>query len=107
VDAEGPTRVVSKLWTFKEEGADWTTADFRFTRKGRNVYAFQMAYPARRIAFIRSLGLTRRAIVRAVSVLGAPSPVTFRQYEDGLLVELPEQKVCDPIPCIKAELTAG
>ena len=104
VDAEGPTRVFSKLWTFKEDAVAWTTADFRFTRKGKNVYVFQMAYPERRHAFIRSLGSSRSVDVKGVHVLGAALATPFRQYEDGLLVELPEVKVCDPLPCIKVEL---
>jgi hypothetical protein len=39
-----------------------------------------------------------------VSVLGAPGPVVWRQLEDGLLVKLPEQKVVECLPCIKATL---
>jgi alpha-L-fucosidase len=99
---EGPSRIVSGH--FKEDAIAWTTGDFRFTSKGKDVFAFQMKYPDYREAFIRSLGLTSGSKVSAVSVLGAPGPVVWRQLEDGLLVKLPEQKVVECLPCIKATL---
>jgi alpha-L-fucosidase len=102
VAMEGPTKAVSGH--FKEDAMPWTTADFRFTSKGSTVYAFQMRYPERREAFIRSLSASRGAKVKDVRVLGYDGKVTFRQCEDGLLVQLPEKKVCDLVPCIKVEL---
>lgn len=103
---EGPSRAASGH--FKEDRVPWTTADFRFTRKGNVVYAFQMRYPDNREAFIRALGLSAGAgKVARVSVLGHDGKVFFRQLEDGLLVQLPEKKVCELVPCMKVETIAG
>ena len=99
---EGPSRKVSEH--FNEDAVSWTTADFRFTSKGNTVYAFQMAYPENRQAFIRSLGAKSGHKVKSTTVLGAPTKVTFHQYEDGLLVQFPEAKVCEYLPCIKVDL---
>jgi alpha-L-fucosidase len=45
---EGPSRIVSGH--FKEDAIAWTTGDFRFTSKGKDVFAFQMKYPDHRAA---------------------------------------------------------
>ena len=102
VAGEGITQ--GESGSFKEKPLPWTTADFRFTSKGNVVYAFQMRYPERREAFIRSLSSGMGAKVKNVMVLGHDQPIFYRQLEDGLLVQLPEQKVCDLIPCIKVTL---
>jgi alpha-L-fucosidase len=102
VAGEGPQSV--EAGSFKEKQVAWTTADFRFTAKGKAVYAFQMRYPDSREAFIRSLAAAKGMKVGAVSVLGHAGKVVWRQLEDGLLVQLPEKKVCELVPCIKAEL---
>jgi alpha-L-fucosidase len=99
---EGPSRLVSGH--FKEDAVPWTTADFRFTSKGNTVYAFQMRYPESRQAFIRSLGLSSGHKVKSATVLGCSGEVVFHQYEDGLLVQLPEAKVCEYLPCVRVEL---
>jgi alpha-L-fucosidase len=99
---EGPSLLVSGH--FKEDAVPWTTADFRFTSKGNTLYAFQMRYPDNRQAFIRSLGLSSGHKVAAATVLGATGKVVFHQHEDGLLVQLPEAKVCEFVPCIKVTL---
>ena len=98
---EGPTIIQSG--SFKEKPLEWTTADFRFTAKGGSVYAFQMRYPERREAFIRSLGKSKGIEVSGVRVLGATDRVIWNQAEDGLLVQLPEKKTCDLVPCFKIE----
>ncbi len=99
---EGPSRIVSGH--FKEDAVSWSTADFRFTSRDKTVYAFQMRYPDNRQAFIRSLGLTSGHKVESATVLGVSGKVVFHQYEDGLLVQLPEKKVCEYLPCIRVEL---
>jgi alpha-L-fucosidase len=101
---EGPTRTVSNL--FKEDALSWTTADFRFTSKGDAVYAFQMHYPEHREAFIRNLGLASGVKVKEASVLGYDGKIVWRQLEDGLLVQLPANKVVDLVPCIKVKTGA-
>lgn len=100
---EGPCAIESGA--FKEKALEWTTADFRFTARGKTVYAFQMKYPERREAFVRSLGLNAgHGKVAAAGVLGHGGHVVWRQCEDGLLVQLPDEKVCDLVPCLRIEL---
>ena len=102
---EGPSRSVSGH--FKEEQLPWTTADFRFTRKDDCVYAFAMKYPDRRELFIRSFGASGGEKIQSVALLGYTGQIVFHQHEDGLLVQLPEKKVCDLVPCIKVRLVSS
>ena len=102
VAMEGPT--VHTTQGFNETKMPWTTADFRFTSKGKSVYAFQMHYPDRREAFIRTLGLAGGERVAKVEVLGHAGKLVYRQADDGLLVQFPEQRACGLVPCIKVEL---
>jgi hypothetical protein len=37
-------------------------------------------------------------------VLGYDGKIVWRQLEDGLLVKLPEKKVVELLPCIKATI---
>jgi alpha-L-fucosidase len=104
VAIEGPTRGVSGH--FKEDQLPWTTGDFRFTSKVDCVYVFQMRYPERREAFIRNLGISSGHRVAEVSLLGFDGKVVHRQLEDGLLVQLPEKRVCELVPCIKVKLAS-
>jgi alpha-L-fucosidase len=107
VAGEGPTVNQSKLWTFKEEAAAWTTADFRFTTKGSRLFAFQMGHQRdNRQAFIRSLGLESGIKVKSAKVLGTQGGY-FRQYADGLLVEFPPSIPCQLVPCIAVDLIEG
>ena len=101
-NGEGPTAM--KHGAFKEEALEWSTADFRFTSKGKCVYAFQMKYPQQRQAFIRSLGLNGGLKVKAVRLLGHDAPIQSHQAEDGLVVQLADKQVCETMPCIKVEL---
>ncbi|HCE43238.1 MAG TPA: alpha-L-fucosidase [Lentisphaeria bacterium] len=106
---EGPTQVLSQHSSFKEDAVPWTTSDFRFTlRQGSGqagkkncIYAFQMKYPERREAFIRSLGMGFGKKITSVRQLGHDGELSFRQLEDGLLVQLPERQVCENTPCLK------
>lgn len=104
VAGEGPTATVSKHESFKEDAVPWTTADFRFSARGKIVYAFQMRHPERREAFVRSLGLAGGDKVKGVTVPGHAGPVSWRQHEDGLLVRLPERNTCEIVPGLRVEL---
>lgn len=79
---------------FKESAVTWTEADFRFTRKGDIVYAYQMQRSAEGKANIKALAsnLTRR--VTSVRLLGA-GPVTFAQTTEGLYINYNEPEEID------------
>jgi alpha-L-fucosidase len=75
--------------------APYTPEDIRFTTKGGALYAFVGAWPASRIARIKSLAAgsphLSGAKVTAVSLLGYGGKVTWKQDEQGLSVDLPEK----------------
>jgi len=106
VAGEGPTVHESKAWSFKEDAANWTTADFRFTAKGASVFAFQMKAPAQQggEAFVRSLGKHAGVAVKTVRLPGGRQDLWHRQCEDGLLVRYPSTLPCATVPCIEVVL---
>jgi alpha-L-fucosidase len=91
---EGPTR--SGGGQFNENAQAWTAEDFRFTRKGDTVYAFQMAWPANRRAVIQSLKLSDGMRVKDVRMLGFDGLVPWSQTVHGLTIDLPPVPVSEP-----------
>ena len=99
--AEGPSRVV--IDRFKEDAVDWTIEDFRFTAKGKQVYAFLMKWPAGGRTVVCSLGL-QAAQVQDVALLGHNGPVRYEQTPRGLAVDLPEEKPSEFAQCLRVTL---
>ncbi len=83
---------------FNESGrSDLGAADVRFTTKGDTLYAFVMGWPEKR-ALIRALATTSKFSppkIQNVELLGYTGKVNWAQDEQGLVVEMPEQKPCD------------
>ena len=100
--AEGASQVA--IEGFKEEAVAWTIEDFRFTAKGKDVYAFQMKWPEGGKTVIRSLASGKAPVVGSVKVLGCDGPITFEQTNRGLAIDLPEQKPVDFVQCYKVTL---
>jgi alpha-L-fucosidase len=89
---EGPTKTA--VGAFQETTAKpFTAADFRFTTKGKTLYAIELGWPANREAIIHSLASRQKGggKIIAVTLLGSPAHVTFRQQKDGLHIQLPVQ----------------
>ncbi len=98
---EGPSGVV--VDGFREERVDWTSADYRFTRRGSTVYAFQMAWPADGRAIIHAL--TPEDRVASVRLLGGRPLVHDRLYPGGaLVVDLPDHAPSSYVNCLAIEL---
>jgi alpha-L-fucosidase len=97
--AEGSSQIV--IDRFKEDPVHWTIEDFRFTTKGKTVYAFQMKWPEGGKTVIRSLALGRTERVRSVTLLGHGDPLPFEQTGRGLAIDLPEQKPCEYTQCFR------
>jgi alpha-L-fucosidase len=95
---------------------------YRFTVKGDNLYAIAQSWPGE-TAVIASLatGKAPQGTITSVSLLGSPGQLKFRQDEEGLKVELPQQRPGDyayalkitglkmnpagpPIPAVMADL---
>ena len=89
---EGPTQAGGGQ--FKEDAQPWTAQDFRFTRLGDTLVAFQMAWPADRRALIKSLPLGGGVQVVEVRLVGHEGLLPWCQTEAGLQVDLPPQPPC-------------
>jgi alpha-L-fucosidase len=99
VFGEGPSGVVIRGFT--EDRVDWTSSDFRFTRKGDIVYAFQMAWPNDGRAVVRSLA--DHETVTGVRLLGH-GPVPFDQSHGILVVRLPDTPPTDVANCLALDI---
>jgi len=77
---------------------DMTYEDFRYTTKGKTLYAFVMGWPdTKRQVVIRPLssnGGSRAASIQDVQLLGH-GKVEFRRTEEGLTILLPDQRPCE------------
>jgi alpha-L-fucosidase len=102
VAGEGPSSVL--IEGFREEAVPWTIEDFRFTSKGKQVYAFPMKWPEGGRTVVRSLALGAVASVAEVKLLGYDGPVKFEQTTRGLAVDLPEVKPTEFAQCLRVTL---
>jgi alpha-L-fucosidase len=90
---------------FREDELDWQPTDYRFTCKGKVVYAFQMGWPEGGTALIKAFSSgsgtggyrLKLADVQAVELLGYEGQVSFAHGEEGLSIGgLPEKR---PVRC--------
>jgi alpha-L-fucosidase len=86
---------------FREEAVNWTETDYRFTCKGKTVYAFMMKAPESRAAVIRSLSPEEKVV--SVRLLGGGTLPFSRNY-GVLTVKLPEQLPTAYTNCLALEL---
>jgi alpha-L-fucosidase len=101
VAGEGPMR--PEAGAFKEDRAEWTAEDFRFTCSGNTVFAFQMKTAEDGKAAIRSLGKQSGDRVSSVRLLGSDAPVQFSQGEQALEVQAPAA-AGGILPCLAVTL---
>lgn len=87
VAGEGGSAAVAGA--FKEAAVEWSAEDFRFTRKGETVYAYQMRWPSNGVATIHTLASGASGQVAAVQLLGH-GQVAFEQTEQALQITLPQ-----------------
>lgn len=87
---EGPTQVRSGSF-HDVDTENYTEHDFRFTTKGRTLYAIELAWPTGGEAVIHSLGTAGRGSVKSVNLLGSERSIRFEQRTDGLHLHLPAQ----------------
>jgi alpha-L-fucosidase len=96
VSGEGPTQVKTGFAT-DQEMKPYTSSDFRFTRKGENLYVISLACPADGTATVHALGLageTKGKVIRDVGLLGSSQKVDWLQTTDALSVKLPTDTGC-------------
>ena len=103
---EGPTKI--ETGPFKEQAAEYTSQDVRFTTKGDVLYAMVMAWPADGRLTIRSLAKDGKLYpdeISDVNLLAGPGTaqqkLKFARTADGLAVELPPAKPCEHVFTLK------
>jgi alpha-L-fucosidase len=99
VFGEGYTSVL--IEGFREEAVTWTETDFRFTSKGKTVYAFMMKTPEKRSAVIQSFREDEK--ISAVRLLGVGA-VPFSFNYGILTIKLPEKMPTQYTNCFAIEL---
>lgn len=98
VYGEGDTKVL--IEGFKEVETQWNSSDFRFTTKGKNLYAFMLKASEKRVAVIKSLGEQDKAV--SVRLLGGEK-LPFTQSYGILTVKLPQQLPTKYTNCLAIE----
>jgi alpha-L-fucosidase len=93
---EGPTQVKAGAFHDTDTKA-YTAEDFRFTAKGKTVYAIGMACPPAGKVIIHSLGWAHEGAaipIGSVELIGSSDKVTWTQGADALEVTLPAGAAC-------------
>ena len=98
---EGPTQTATGSFTDKAEKKAFTAEDFRFTTKGKTLYAIALAWPENRKLVVKSLfadwcdTCDMWKQVKRVELLGYKGKLTWERTREGLVVTLPEKAPCD------------
>lgn len=89
---EGPTKVAAGSF-HDTDTTGYTAEDFRFTSKGKTIYAIELGWPTGGEATIHSLGTTTMngQKIGSIVLLGLDAKLTFQQQPDGLHIQLPRQ----------------
>jgi len=96
ISGEGPTRL-EKAGSFNEtQKIHYTPEDIRFTSKDDALYAICLAWPGESVT-IRSLKGLRiyPGEVQSVMMLGSDQPLSWKQTEEGLLIQTPKKRPCE------------
>jgi alpha-L-fucosidase len=92
VFGEGPTKVTEGAFN-DTNLRSYTPLDFRFTSRGKTLYAIELGWPTKPEAVIKSIAtpLAGEGPVDSVELMGA-GKLQFSQKDDGLHIQLPSQK---------------
>jgi alpha-L-fucosidase len=93
VAGEGPTQVAASDIGGESKQKPYTAADIRFTQKNGALYAMVLGRPSLKTVTLTTLsrgGQYAQGRIDRVEVLGAKSPLRFRQDDTGLHIQLPD-----------------
>jgi alpha-L-fucosidase len=96
ISGEGPTEVKTGFATDLDV-EPYTASDFRFTRKGDNLYIISLACPQDGTASVRAFGRAGEAkglLIEGVDLLGSSQKVDWMQTTSALNVKLPPDAAC-------------
>lgn len=93
---EGPTKVAEGSF-HDTDTQTYTAEDFRFTTKGNDLFAIELAWPTGTEAVVRSLGTSALPAgrIQSISLLGSDAKLTYHQSADGLHIQLPAKPAAD------------
>jgi alpha-L-fucosidase len=94
VFGEGPTKVTEGSF-HDTDTKPYTAEDFRFTTKGKVLYAIELGWPGGKEAVVHALGTSapaNHAKVQSVTLLGSDAKLSFEQRADGLHIQMPAGK---------------
>ena len=89
---EGPTKVAAG--SFQDtKTQEYTAEDFRFTTKGNDLYAIELAWPSGNEAIIHSVAgdALKGKQIQSVALLGTTAALTYKLQPDGLHIQLPSK----------------
>jgi alpha-L-fucosidase len=87
---EGPTKVAAG--SFQDtKTQQYTAEDFRFTTKGNDLYAIELAWASGNEAVIHSVGgdALKGKQIQSIALLGSNAALTYKLQSDGLHIQLP------------------
>jgi alpha-L-fucosidase len=87
---EGPTKVAAG--SFQDtKTQQYTAEDFRFTTKGNDLYAIELAWASGNEAVIHSVGgdALKGKQIQSIALLGSNAVLTYKLQSDGLHIQLP------------------
>ena len=102
----GEGLIKAKAGGFSEGERRYSAHDFRFTTKGKTLYATALNWPDNGRFTVRTLASNAPGIagkVTSVVLLGSPEKLAWTQTADGLVVTAPAQKPCDHAFVLKIE----
>ncbi len=88
---EGPTQIAAGSFSDKNK-PQFTAEDFRFTTKGKTLYAIALAWPEDRKLLVKSLA---GQSLKRVELLGYKGKLKWERTAEGLVVNLPENAPSD------------
>jgi alpha-L-fucosidase len=92
---EGPTKMETSGNFSEQQEVEYTAKDIRFTTKGDVLYATCLGWPGERVT-IRTMKRLYDSEIRTVRMLGVDRDLKWSMTaQDGLVVEMPEEKPCD------------
>ncbi len=93
---EGPTKVRDGAFHDTDTVA-YTAQDFRFTTKGADLFAIELAWPSSGEAVVHSLApATGAGRVQTVYLISEDARLSFEQRTDGLHIKLPPKHIDHP-----------
>ncbi len=92
---EGPTKMETSGNFSEQQEVEYTAKDIRFTTKGDVLYATCLGWPGEWVT-IRTMKRLYDSEIRTVRMLGVDRDLKWSMTaQDGLVVEMPEEKPCD------------